>query len=374
MGKININGVAVELLGNLKLNGHNYVFGLVNNDLNFYEMTRNEFGINYVLPKKDFTLEGNAGGSIRELNGRIFMQHFADELKRDIKLGKLRNLDDISNEISNMQSVFDEVGSDELKTLFKCNVANLDDDSLMSNSEKIYSKLNSKRKAKGKDDFDFIDGGEDKTFSVKKDTLIPKQSAFASSNASSDIITPTVILDKMSVVPKKDIVAEIKSESPSTSAIGLKDSKVSTEVLQDTLDRKGPEMNNIQKLYIEEVIAAREEKEEVKPIVEEKVEKVEPVVEDPTLLLPKIDKPETTKKFDIEEFTKKDMNNRLEDTITSYDDFNKYQESKRKEESNIVPVVPKVSRSAAYVDTVILCLLVQLGIFGLLIFVLLLIK
>lgn len=373
MSKININGLDVELLGSLKLNGHSYIFGLVNNDLNFYEMTRNEFGINYVLPKKDFTLEGNAGGSIRELNGRIFMQNFANDLKRDIKLGKLRSLADISKEIDNMQSVFNELGADELKSLFKGNVSNLDDEVIMNNASNLFNKLNTKRKNIGKDDFDFVDGGQDVTFSVKKEEFLPKQelpkqSSFSITNAASDDITPTVIVGSLHDLTKQEVAKEMRSETPSTEIMGFKDSEVSNEVLEETLERKSDEMTNLQKAYIKEVLASREEQEEVKEEPKEEVKEPE-IDSDPTLLLPKV------------EVETKEEKDELEDTVTSLEDYKRYQESKKKEaeleeqeEKGKVLTLTKVSRKAAYVDTVILCLLVQLGIFGLLIFVLLLIK
>ena len=350
--KININGINYDQLGTIKVNNREYVFGLNNNDLEFFEKVAADEGTTLVSTNKDLTLAGNAGTSLTRLNERIVMTHLADSIKSDIRNGKLTNKDAIKNEFVTAQSVVDD--DPNIKKLLKGNITNLNEENFSDRAANLLTYFDSQKRAtvKKNDDFDIVDGGEDHTFVsdqnaftdrtvVNKDmyekinqqldeakhqeetdpfanTIIspafgqdmglptekeledkPTTLENASVNETSE---PTFIVDKLNEEPK----------APVESFMGLKDEQLTDEVIDSILTKKRDQIPDEAVKYLENLQATRalNKKEEVKDLGEKPKELV----------------------------------------------------------------LTKPNKKAAYVDTVILCLVTQLSIFGLLIFVLLLIK
>lgn len=343
MAKINISGVIYDTLGSLKLNGREYVFGIEANNLEYFEKIENEYGINYAPSKKDYTLEGNAGSSLIKLKERVVMQHIADTLKEDIKTHKINGVSDITNFISTMQQVFDE--EENLKKLFKGDPTDLDEDKFVISTNNLIKYLDTKRRAKEKKDvdFDILEGGVDKTFITNPNINHPSITPTDKIDDTYEELSPTIIVDQLVKVPKQEVVEETKKEEPSTSIIGIDDKDLTNDMIKTVLTKKQDFINKEQEEYLEKILETREKEENV-PQPEEQVEN--------------------------------------DDIKLSYDEFMEVKQRMNSEPQEEVEVEqpkrlaltkPKNNR-AAYVDTVILCLLTQLGIFGLLIFILLLIK
>lgn len=391
MSLIVVNGKRVENLGILKVydnkNNREYNFVLSDNNVEYYEILRNQYGVNYVSYGKDF-LNSNVKVSLRALKERLFMQFFTDELNKEYRFRSLSTVAELSDAVGKMQQVIFDEGIENIKTLFKVSPSVTDEESLIQDGKNLFNNLNTKRKAKMTKadiankypDIDFKDGNVVNPFTVS----IPKKEMDAAKNVFDlDDITPTIIMDRINLVPRKEIVAETKKVEPSTELIGITPTPKKIEqvsnLIEETLDRK--EMLKYQSDYLEAVKGNIDQKvdnvntektvrvdslDELLPQVEKKKEQVSSdfnkVLEKTSV---KEEAKEETKEFNI-------PSKNIENTITSMEEFNNLSQVK----DDIVPVTGKQKKlnKSAYVDTVILCLLVQLGIFGLLIFVLLLIK
>lgn len=79
MNKVIINGTEYEVIGNINMGKRQYIFAVSNNKLEIFK----QVGETYVLPNKDLTLEGNAGGSLTELNENVSLSNLRDMLQKD---------------------------------------------------------------------------------------------------------------------------------------------------------------------------------------------------------------------------------------------------------------------------------------------------
>lgn len=79
MDKIIINGTEYEVIGNINMGKREYVFVVANNRLEIFKKVVEQ----YIAPNKDLTLEGNAGGSLTELNENVSLSHLRDMLQKD---------------------------------------------------------------------------------------------------------------------------------------------------------------------------------------------------------------------------------------------------------------------------------------------------
>lgn len=79
MNKITINGIEYDLLGTVNTGKREYVFVVKDREVEFFKKVNNE----YVTPNKDLTLEGNAGGSLTELNENVLLSHIRDLIKKE---------------------------------------------------------------------------------------------------------------------------------------------------------------------------------------------------------------------------------------------------------------------------------------------------
>lgn len=338
--KINVNGIIYDQLGKVKVNNREYVFGLNNNDLEFFEQVNDENGIKYNTLNKDLTLMGNAGTSLTRLNERIVMTHLADNLKNEIRIGKLNNPEEIAKEFSSVQHVVDE-NPDVIKKLLKGNASDLTEEKFNQRRDNLVNYFDIKTK---EDDFDIVDDAPTNTvFDLKpitKDEVVtpelPKASELDSrtqinadmyeqinkqieEDKNTDLDNTTILAPETfgprveEPVPSVEPIApEEPLEETKPSFMGIDDEKISNEDIDAILAQKRDKISPEQATYLENLKASRLAKEPAK---------------------------EETK---IEELPKQ--------------------------------LVKKPDNKAAYVDTVILCLVTQLSIFGLLIFVLLLIK
>ncbi len=79
MNKIMINGTEYEELGTVSTSKREYVFVVNGKKVEFFK----KVGDQYIAPNKDLTLEGNAGGSLTELNENVLLSHIRDIIERD---------------------------------------------------------------------------------------------------------------------------------------------------------------------------------------------------------------------------------------------------------------------------------------------------
>ncbi len=79
MNKVSINGIEYDLLGTINMGKREYVYILNGKTVELYKKTEN----GYVMPNKDLTLEGNAGGSLTELNENIYLSTIRDAMQKE---------------------------------------------------------------------------------------------------------------------------------------------------------------------------------------------------------------------------------------------------------------------------------------------------
>ena len=314
-GKINLDGVVYDKIGNIKVNNREYVFTINSAELSFLEASNIDGEVKYTKPNKDMTLEGNAGTSLTRLNERILMFHIAAGLKEDIKSAKIRNQQLLRDSLELKETVLNE--DVELKKLIKGNVNGLSEEKFASDAKNLTSYFDTKLKAKEmKDDFDIVDGGEDRTFinagmyeQIKKQEALEKEVAPEVQTVMTEttsIVEPIVENSTVNPAVETPVVEENKEI---ISPFPVSDKEL-TPLVDNMLQRK-EELTDAQVTHLEDL----QQKEIAKEVIkEEQLEKGKQLV------------------------------------------------------------LTKPDKKAAYVDTVILCLVTQLGIFALLIFVLLLIK
>lgn len=79
MSKVTINGIEYEVLGTVNTGKREYIFVVNGSKVEFFK----KVGDQYIAPNKDLTLEGNAGGSLTELNENVLLSHVRDLIERD---------------------------------------------------------------------------------------------------------------------------------------------------------------------------------------------------------------------------------------------------------------------------------------------------
>ena len=79
MNKVIINGSEYILLGTVNMGKREYVFILNGKTVELYKKT----DTGYVMPNKDLSLEGNAGGSLTELNENIYLSTIRDAMQKE---------------------------------------------------------------------------------------------------------------------------------------------------------------------------------------------------------------------------------------------------------------------------------------------------
>lgn len=311
--KINVAGKEYIKLGNIKLNNREYVFALLGNNLDFFEQIEKEGVTEFIELNKDLTLSGNAGTSLTRLNERILLTNIASSLENDIRSRKISSKEAIEKELELVQDV---ISSDaELKKMLKGNVNDLDEEKFSKRAAELTIYFNNKKRSKQSDDeFDIVEGGIDRTF-INRDLYKKLEEEPIVKQAHDEELSPTVILEKLEEVQKEQILnmPPTQKEVPQSAFASIED-KLTDDVIDAVLERKKDQITENDITYLEELKKSREDEQK------EEKEEVREITKDKQLVL------------------------------------------------------TKPSKKAAYVDTVILCLLSQLAIFALLIFVLLLIK
>lgn len=129
--RINLNGEIYEIIEIIKMGNHSYPVIKKGDDITYLEQLQSNDKISYVLPSKDFSLQGNQGKSLEHLNQNILMNHIIETLKSDIRSGKYESKEDLIKRIKEIQQFIDT--DYQIKGFLKGDIEGLTLESFQSN-------------------------------------------------------------------------------------------------------------------------------------------------------------------------------------------------------------------------------------------------